>query len=120
MPLQASLAAVLDGSTICAIATPAGMGGIAVIRVSGPEAFAICSTRFSRDLTGAASHTVAFGRLFDASGDLLDECVATVFRGPASYTGEDTVEFGVHGSPFIQQEAVRSLLDAGCRHAGPG
>lgn len=113
-------ALLLDGATICAIATPSGMGGIAVVRVSGPDALAICSSRFSRDLTALGSHRVAFGRLRGSAGELLDECVATVFRGPSSYTGEDTVEFGLHGSPFIQQETVRTLLDAGCRHAGPG
>lgn len=110
----------LDGATICALSTAAGMGGIAVIRVSGPAAFALVSKVFSRDLAGVSSHRVVFGRLFDSAGAVLDECVATVFRGPGSYTGEDTVELSVHGSPYIQQAAVQSLLAAGCRHAGPG
>lgn len=110
----------LDGATICALATPAGMGGIAVVRVSGPDAFSICSQRFSRNLTTAPSHNVFFGRFCDSEGVLLDECVATTFRGPGSYTGEDTVELSLHGSPYIQQEVIRTLLDAGCRHAGPG
>ncbi len=118
--MNASLMTAFDGATICAIATPSGMGGIAVVRVSGPEAFSICSQLFSRDLAQIDSHRVVFGRLRSSDGELLDECVATVFHGPGSYTGEDTVELGLHGSPFVQQEAVRALLDAGCRHAGPG
>lgn len=118
--MNSGLAQALDDSTICALSTAAGIGGIAVVRVSGPEALPCVSKVFSRDLTAVDSHRVVFGRLRDAQGDMLDECVATVFRGPRSYTGEDTVELGIHGSPFIQQEAVRSLLSAGCRHAGPG
>ena len=118
--MNSGMVQALDGATICALSTAAGMGGIAVIRVSGPEALACVSRVFSRSLAGVESHRAVFGRLRDAEGAVLDECVATVFRGPGSYTGEDTVELGVHGSPFIQQEAVRSLMAAGCRHAGPG
>lgn len=118
--MHPSTSLLLDGATICALATAPGIGGIAVIRVSGADALRIVSTRFSKDLEAVESHRVVFGRLRDSAGSLLDECVATVFRGPASYTGEDTVELGIHGSPFIQQEAVRTLIDAGCRMAGPG
>ena len=109
----------IDGKTICALSTPAGMGGIAVIRVSGPEAIAMASSIFSKDLSGTPSHQAVFGRMI-RDGETLDECLATVFRAPGTFTGEDTVEFGVHGSPFVQSEAVRWLIDAGCRHAGPG
>ena len=118
--MHPSTSLLLDGATICALATAPGIGGIAVIRVSGADALRIVSTRFSKDLEAVGAHRVVFGRLKDSAGSLLDECVATVFRGPASYTGEDTVELGIHGSPFIQQEAVRTLIDAGCRMAGPG
>jgi tRNA modification GTPase len=109
----------IDGKTICALSTPAGMGGIAVIRVSGPEAISLASSLFSKDLRSTASHQAVFGRMV-RDGEVLDECLATVFRAPGTFTGEDTVEFGVHGSPFVQSEAVRWLIDAGCRHAGPG
>ena len=109
----------IDGKTICALSTPAGMGGIAVIRVSGPEAISVASSIFSKDLSGIPSHQAVFGRMI-RDGNTLDECLATVFRAPGTFTGEDTVEFGVHGSPFVQSEAVRWLIDAGCRHAGPG
>tara|TARA_B100000768_G_scaffold182061_1_gene209099 strand:- start:13170 stop:14546 length:1377 start_codon:yes stop_codon:yes gene_type:complete len=109
----------IDGKTICALSTPAGMGGIAVIRVSGPEAILLASSVFSKDLSSTLSHQAVFGRMV-RKDEVLDECLATVFRGPGTFTGEDTVEFGVHGSPFVQSEAVRWLIDAGCRHAGPG
>lgn len=95
------------------------MGGIAVIRVSGPEALAISNKLFSKNLLNAATHQAVFGK-FQRNGEVLDECLATVFKAPGTFTGEDTVEFAVHGSTFIQSEAVRWLIDAGCRHAGPG
>ena len=107
------------GDVIFACATASGKAGVAVIRVSGPEAIAMASSIFSKDLSGTPSHQAVFGRMI-RGGETLDECLATVFRAPGTFTGEDTVEFGVHGSPFVQSEAVRWLIDAGCRHAGPG
>lgn len=95
------------------------MGGIAVVRVSGPEAIRIANGLFSRDLEGLESHKAAFGKIVRGK-EVLDECLATVFRAPGTFTGEDTVEIAVHGSTFIQAELVRWLIDAGCRHAGPG
>ena len=95
------------------------MGGIAVVRVSGPEAIRIANGLFSRDLARLESHKAAFGKIV-RDEEVLDECLATVFRAPGTFTGEDTVEFAVHGSTFIQTELVRWLIDAGCRHAGPG
>ena len=95
------------------------MGGIAVVRVSGPDAIRIANGLFSRDLESLESHKAAFGKI-RRDGEVLDEALATVFRAPGTFTGEDTVEFAVHGSTFIQTELVRWLIDAGCRHAGPG
>ena len=95
------------------------MGGIAVVRVSGPEAIRIANGLFSRDLESLESHKAAFGKIVRGE-EVLDECLATVFRAPGTFTGEDTVEIAVHGSTFIQTELVRWLIDAGCRHAGPG
>ena len=95
------------------------MGGIAVVRVSGPEAIRIANGLFSRDLEGLESHKAAFGKIVRGE-EVLDECLATVFRAPGTFTGEDTVEIAGHGSTFIQPELVRWLIDAGCRHAGPG
>ena len=108
-------------STIVAVATPPGTGGIAVIRVSGPEAIAICSKGWKgSDLSGVSSHTVHLGSFSDREGNLLDECVATVFRSPRSYTGEDTVEISVHGSPWIQRAVVEAILSYGAKPAEPG
>ena len=115
-----SLSHLLDGATICAISTPPGRGGIAVVRVSGPDALSIAGRVFRPALADRPSHTAVLGTLQAADGTDLDACVATAFHGPRSYTGEDTVEFSVHGSPYIQEEAVRALLAAGCRLAGPG
>ena len=109
----------LDGSTICAISTAPGAGGIAVLRVSGPEALALSSSIFSKTLTPDADRRVVFGRILSGS-DIVDEGLALVLCGPGSYTGEDTVEFNIHGSTFIQSEVIRLLILAGCRHAGPG
>ena len=117
--MNRGIVGAIDGKTICAISTPAGMGGIAVVRVSGPEAIRIANGLFSRDLEGLESHKAAFGKIFRGE-KVLDECLATVFRAPGTFTGEDTVEIAVHGSTFIQAELVRWLIDAGCRHAGPG
>lgn len=111
--------------TICALSTAPGLGAIAVIRVSGPEAIDVVDAMFSRSLvpkdTQASSRSASlhYGDLKD--GDkLLDEVVLSVFRAPHSYTGENTTEISCHGSPFIQQEIIKALLDRGIRLAQPG
>ncbi len=109
----------LDGSTICAISTPPGAGGIAVIRISGPEALRISSSVFSKPLTPKHDRTVVFGRILEED-QIIDEGLALVLCGPGSYTGEDTVEFNIHGSTFIQEQVTHLLILAGCRLAGPG
>lgn len=107
--------------TITAIATPHGMGGIAVIRISGPDAIAIADATWKgKPLRDARSHTAHFGTITDADGLPLDQGVATVFRAPASFTGEDVVELSVHGSKWIQQALVQRLCSLGARAAGPG
>lgn len=108
--------------TICAISTPGGVGGIAVIRVSGPQAIEITDSIWKgKSLGDSISHTAHLGELVDPSSkESIDECVATVFRAPRSFTGEDTVEISVHGSRWIQREALALLLKAGCRMAEPG
>jgi len=112
----------MTNDTICAISTPAGVGGIAVARVSGPEAIAIADKVWrGRSLADAASHTAHFGRIVDpADGEILDEGVATVFRAPKSFTGEDVVELSVHGSRWLQHELVNLLIRCGCRMAEAG
>lgn len=107
--------------TICAISTPPGVGGIAVARISGPEAIAIADSLWQgRRLTRVPSHTAHLGTITDISGQALDQAVATVFRAPASFTGDDVVELSVHGSRFVQRELLNTLIAAGARMAHPG
>lgn len=110
--------------TICAISTPPGVGGIAVVRVSGPNAVSIVDSvwRSRKKLADVATHTAHVGEIImdESSAVPLDEAVATVFRGPHSFTGEDTVELGVHGSVYIQQQLLELLISHGCRLAEPG
>ena len=90
----------LHTDTICAISTPHGVGGIAVIRISGPEALTITDKIWhGKKLTDCATHTAHFGTIVDPdTNEVLDEAVATLFIAPASYTGENVVELSVHGS----------------------
>ena len=107
--------------TIAAISTPPGVGGIAVIRVSGPKALEIVNSAWTgSDLTKVPSHTVHLGKYTSKEGDILDEGVATVFIAPASFTGEDTVEIGIHGSAWIQRTILSDLINRGARIANPG
>ena len=111
----------VSNDTICAVSTPPGTGGIAVVRVSGPEAITVCDRIWhGRRLAEAVSHTAHLGRISDADGERLDEAVATVFRGPRSFTGEDVVELSVHGSVYIQRELINALCEAGARLAERG
>lgn len=106
--------------TICAISTPYGMGGIAVVRVSGRDAFDIVDTIWKgKKLATAPSHTVHLGHIIDPdeNGSVIDQAVATVYRGPNSFTGEDVVELGIHGSLWIQRQLIELLVKQGCRTA---
>ena len=112
------------GGTICAIATPAGSGGIAVIRVSGSNAMQLCDNIFKaantkKTLATQPANTTLYGHIYDRE-EVVDEVVATLFRAPHSFTGEDTVEIACHGSQYIQQRIITLLLSAGCRMAEPG
>jgi len=108
--------------TICAIATPHGSGGIAVVRVSGPDTFGIVSKLWrGKNLSAQASHTLHLGYIIDHADDsVLDQAVASVFKGPASFTGEDVIELGIHGSQWIQKRVIEELVASGCRIALPG
>lgn len=110
--------------TICAISTAPGVGGIAVIRVSGIQAIAICDSLFkpaqgTKKLAEKEGYTLGYG-LFVDGDETVDEVVAALFRAPHSYTGEDSVEISCHGSTYIQERILRSLIGRGCRLAGPG
>lgn len=111
-----------ENDTICAISTPAGCGGIAVVRVSGQQAVETVGQIWSgKDLAKTAARQATLGDIVDRqSGETVDTALAMVMRGPHSFTGEDTVELSVHGSTWIQRETLRLLIDAGCRLAQPG
>ena len=107
--------------TIAAVCTAPGMGAIAVIRISGTDAFAITDTLWrGKPLADAPSHTAHLGFITDTTGNDIDQAVATVFRAPNSYTGENTVELSCHGSTYIQQAVLNALVDSGVRIALPG
>jgi tRNA modification GTPase len=104
--------------TICAISTAPGVGGIAVIRVSGNDAILITSRCWKgANIAEMKSHTAHFGRIIDKNGNILDEVVLTLFRNPRSFTGEDVIEIACHGSSWIQQQIVNTLIECGCRTA---
>ena len=108
-------------SIIVAIATPPGEGAIGVVRFSGAGVFGLLNPFFpARDLTTARPRYAHFGLLNDADGRPIDEVVLTAYRGPASYTGEDSVEVSCHGSPYILQRVVQLGVDAGAVPAQPG
>lgn len=109
--------------TIVALATPAGAGAIAIIRLSGSDAITIASSLFhsvsSKKLNEQKTHTVHLGHIKDGE-KIIDEVLATIFKNPNSYTGENVVEISCHGSSFIQQEIIQLCLRNGCRMAEPG
>jgi tRNA modification GTPase len=106
--------------TIVAIATPPGIGAIGVIRVSGEKAFDIINQLFpSKDLTKQLSHTIHVGFLKEDGKD-IDEVVVSLFKNPKSYTGEDVIEIGCHGSPYVQQQIVQAIIKKGARLARHG
>lgn len=109
-----------DHDTIVAPATAPG-GAIAVVRVSGARALALCDTLFRgrTPLAEAAGYTVHYGRIADGERT-VDDVLAAVFRAPHSYTGEDAVEISCHGSSYIVSEILRLLIAAGARMASPG
>ena len=113
-----------DNDTICALATPHGMGAIAVVRVSGPKAFPIVASLLQQqgrylEISDITPNKALHGYLIN-KGDLLDEAVVTFFKAPHSFTGEDTAEISVHGSVFVQQKLLQVLVAQGCRMAEAG
>ena len=106
-----------DADTIAAIATPPGVGGIGVIRISGPRALAVAeSLTDSRLETGR----IQLRDFLDADGSAIDQGLVLCFRGPRSFTGEDVVELQGHGGPVLQEMLLARLLDLGCCLARPG
>ncbi len=109
----------ISDETICALSTPPGIGGIAVVRISGNSAFPIAEKIFSKKIQNTESHKAIHGWVMDGE-EKVDEVVLTLFKGPRSFTGEDTVEIACHGSSFIQQRIIELLLAKGARMATHG
>ena len=115
---------MINQDTICAVSTAPGAGGVAVIRVSGSEAIAICDTIFvpkveGKNLQTQKAYTLRYGSIRRGE-ELVDDVLVALFRAPHSFTGEDTVEITCHGSVYIQQQILQLLIERGCRSALPG
>lgn len=115
---------MLDQKTICAISTPPGIGGIAVIRVSGKEAITLTDLVFKspngdKKLIDQKANTLHFGSIV-SEGQIIDEVIVALFKTPHSFTGENIVEISCHGSVFIQQQILQLLITKGARMAQPG
>lgn len=113
------------GSTICAISTAPGVGGIAVVRISGTKAISIVNKIFvaknkEQHFLEQSPNTVCFGSIVNQKNELIDEVLVSIFKAPHSFTGEDIVEISCHGSIFIQQEILKLLLEQGCESARAG
>ena len=107
--------------TIIALSTPPGQGAIGVIRLSGPNAIAIVDEVFhGRNLTKVEGNTVHYGKIKDEQDKVVDECLATVFRAPRSYTKEDVIEISCHGSSYIIEQLIQLFLRKGARQANRG
>ena len=110
-------------STIAAIASPAGTGAIAIVRMSGNNSLGIADKILAlpqnKTLKGQKTYTLHYGKIL-CHGRVLDEVVAAVFCAPHSYTGEDMVEIYCHGSVYIQQQILQTLIDNGAAMAQPG
>lgn len=106
--------------TIIALATPAGVGAIGVIRLSGPNAIAMVNQVFKgKDLSKQEGNTLHFGRI-EYQAQVLDEVLVSLFRAPKSYTKEEVVEISCHGSPYILESVIQCLVEQGARLAQPG
>lgn len=108
--------------TIAAVATPPGEAGLAIVRMSGPEALVIASRVFRGriELSVAASHTAHVGFINDRNGLPVDQVVCTVFHAPQSYTGEHAVEISCHGGTLTSRRILEELIAHGARTAAPG
>lgn len=110
--------------TICAIATPAGSGAIAIIRISGPLSFEIGASLFTAKnkkliFSSVKSHSLHYGIINDKM-TIIDDVMLSIFKSPNSYTGEDSLEISCHGSSYIQQRILELIIDNGGRSARPG
>ncbi len=107
--------------TIVAQATPPGLSGLAIIRISGDKAIEIADTCFvgKKRIHDAKSHIILYGNIVE-NNELIDDVTCSIFKAPHSYTGEDVIEFGTHGGKIIPTRIIEVLMNAGCRYAEPG
>ena len=115
---------MMENSTIAAIATPPGQGGIAVVRLSGPDSYRVAEQVFRpadsrKRVADAKGYTALYGQFADGE-DLFDDGIALFYRAPRSYTGEDVVELSCHGGSAVARRLVEACLAAGAVPAGPG
>ena len=115
---------MIYNDTIIALASPAGVGAISIIRLSGNKAIQIVENNFisikkNKLLLNQKTHTIHLGHIIN-NDNILDEVLVSIFKNPQSYTGEDVVEISCHGSSFIQQEIIQLFLKRGCRMADNG
>ena len=110
------------GDTIAALSSPSGTGAVALLRVSGPGAPAVAALVFrcSRRAAGFPPRMALLGTITDGAGQRIDDVLLTYFPGPASYTGEDTIEISCHGGVLVTRRVLERLFQAGARAAGPG
>jgi tRNA modification GTPase len=105
--------------SICAISSPPGIGGVSLIRISGPESFSIVEKIFSKSLKKTSGYQVLYGKIIEKK-QIIDDVIVTIFKNPHSFTGENIVEINCHGSTFIQQKIIELLINNGARLALPG
>jgi tRNA modification GTPase len=114
---------ITKDSTIAALATPPGVGGLSIIRISGPDAFDIVDSVFStakvNSLSEADPYSIHYGKITD-KGELLDTVTVSVFKSPNSYTGENTAEIGSHGGNIVYRRVLDLLYRKGAQPAQPG
>ena len=110
---------LLEKTTVVALSTPPGMSAIALIRLSGDDAITITNKVFDKDILNAKGYSVHYGSIKNGE-NAIDDVIATIFRGPKSFTGEDIVEIACHGSTFIQQSIIELLLQNGATMAQAG
>ncbi|RUL59100.1 tRNA uridine-5-carboxymethylaminomethyl(34) synthesis GTPase MnmE [Prevotella koreensis] len=108
-----------DNDTICALATGQG-GALNIVRISGENAISIASTICKGISVNTPANTVHHTNIYDDKGNIIDDVMVSVFHGPHSYTGEDSVEISCHGSRYITTKIIESLILSGCRQAMPG
>lgn len=110
----------MEFETIAAISTPPGEGAIAVVRVSGSQAFEIANAIFSKPIKNFKTHTAHYGNILGADSAVIDSVLLLIMRNPNSYTGEDTIEICCHGGSLVTRRVLNRVFEAGAKPAQPG